>query len=111
MKLTEEQKKGRAFFQELISKAWEDENFKKELIDNPIMVLTKLSGKDFTSFDKKIIVTDQSDPESLYINIPVQSSLENAELSEEQLEAISGGADPFPPYSELDLIWLINVLF
>lgn len=71
MNLTEEQKKGQEVFFRIIAEAWENEDFKQDLLENPEEALEKFFGKK-PPIDKKIRVTDQSDPEYLYINIPVK---------------------------------------
>lgn len=71
MNLTEEQKKGQEVFFRIISEAWENEDFKKYLLENPEDALEKFFGRKLP-IDKKIKITDQSDPEYLYINIPVK---------------------------------------
>jgi uncharacterized protein YrzB (UPF0473 family) len=71
MKLTIEQKKGQEVFFKIISKAWENEEFKKTLLETPDEALEKFFGRK-PPISKKIKVTDQSDPDYLYINIPVK---------------------------------------
>ena len=78
MNLTEEQKKGQEVFFKIISEAWENEDFKRDLLENPEKALEKFFGKK-PPIDKKIRVTDQSDPEYLYINIPVKPQNRNKE--------------------------------
>ncbi|OCA71178.1 hypothetical protein [Chryseobacterium arthrosphaerae] len=78
MNLTEEQKKGQEVFFRIISEAWENEDFKKYLLENPEEALEKFFGRK-PPIDKKIRVTDQSDPEYLYINIPVKPQTEYIE--------------------------------
>ncbi len=73
----------------LINKCWEDEAFKQELIDNPVQAIEKLSGKPFDTKGKKILVTDQTNSDTIHINIPVNPN--DLELTEEQLEAVAGG--------------------
>ncbi|MGH1518489.1 hypothetical protein [Chryseobacterium sp. JK1] len=81
MNLTEEQKKGQEVFFKIISEAWENEDFKKDLIDNPEEALEKFFGRKLP-IDKKIMITDQSDPEYLYINIPVKPQMVNKKSEE-----------------------------
>ncbi|MFZ4931651.1 hypothetical protein [Chryseobacterium sp. Mn2064] len=81
MNLTEEQKKGQEVFFKIISEAWENEDFKQYLIDNPEEALEKFFGRKLP-IDKKIKITDQSDPEYLYINIPVKPQMANKEPEE-----------------------------
>ncbi len=86
MNLTEEQKKGQEVFFRIISEAWENEDFKQDLLKNPEKALEKFFGKK-PPIDKKIRVTDQSDPEYLYINIPVKPQKENKEADAQSDEA------------------------
>lgn len=71
MNLTEEQKKGQEVFFRIISEAWENEDFKKSLLENPEKSLEEFFGTK-PPINKKIKVTDQSDSEYLYINIPIK---------------------------------------
>ncbi len=84
--------KGKDNIREIISKAWEDETFKQELINNPKATLEKFLGKTIET-DKEIVFIDQSNPECLYIPIPAKPQLDDMELSEDQLELVAGGAD------------------
>ncbi len=40
---------------------------------------------------KTIIVKDQTDASTVYINIPAEQKMDDVELNEEQLEAVAGG--------------------
>ena len=91
MELTKEQK----LTQQIINKAWEDDNFKRELLANPLEAIENLTGeKVVLPAGKKFIVRDQTNEETIYINIPAEQNLEDVELNEEQLEAVAGGASP-----------------
>ena len=105
MELTQEQKEGQELMASIITKAWDDEAFKKELIANPEEAIAKLTGKKFVN-DKaqKIVVTDQSNSETIYINIPAKPSMEDLELSDDQLEQVAGGGD----FWDNPELWLIN---
>ncbi|MEO1012687.1 MAG: NHLP leader peptide family RiPP precursor [Bacteroidota bacterium] len=81
----------------LISKCWEDETFKHELIANPVEAIEKLSGKPLDLNGKKIVVTDQTDPATVHINIP--SNPNDMELTEAELETVAGGG------FSLELLW------
>ncbi len=92
-------------YAEIVQKAWDDAEFKKELVTNPVATIEKFTGKKMNLPEgKKLVVRDQSDDTAIYINIPAKKQVD-AELSEEQLEAVSGGLvigpggcipDPFP---------------
>ncbi|MEW7281257.1 NHLP leader peptide family RiPP precursor [Aquimarina sp. 2201CG1-2-11] len=94
MELTNEQK----LFQTVIQKAWEDKNFKQDLIDSPLEAIEKLTGeKIHLPEGKTLVVKDQTNDSEIYINIPAEPNLSDIELSEEQLEAVAGGTIfPFP---------------
>jgi hypothetical protein len=98
MEFTQEQK----LYAEIVQKAWEDAEFKKELIANPVATIEKFIGKKLNLPEgKTLVVRDQTDESAVYINIPPAKQLD-AELSEEQLEAVAGGvldAAIWPPIS------------
>ena len=78
--------------QTIITKAWEDESFKQELIVNPIDAIEKATGVRINLPEGKTIkVKDQTDDSVVYINIPLEPNMEDLELNEEQLEVIAGG--------------------
>ena len=92
MKLTAAQQKWQELLQTIITKSWEDEFFKQELIANPIDAIEKATGERINLPEgKTLFVKDQTDDSVVYINIPAEPHMENLELSEEQLEAIAGG--------------------
>ena len=95
MEFTQEEK----VYAEIVHKAWEDAEFKKELIANPVATIEKFIGKKMNLPNgKTLVVRDQTDESAVYINIPAESSQSvDAELSEEQLEAVSGGVSIWPP--------------
>lgn len=81
--------------QKIIGEAWENESFKQELINSPVAAIEKLTGvKMEIPEGKTIVVRDQTNESTVYINIPAEPSLDNVELNEEQLEAVAGGASP-----------------
>ena len=89
----------------IISKAWEDIDFRKNLIMDPITAIESLTGaKIILPEGKTLVVNDQTDKSMVYMNIPIEPSIEDIELSEEQLEIIAGGGET---------LWtdLINNLF
>lgn len=89
MEFTQEQK----MYAEIVQKAWEDAAFKKELVNDPVAAIEKLTGKKMNLPEgKTLVVRDQSDESVVYINIPAPAKNSvDAELKEEQLEAVSGG--------------------
>ena len=77
--------------QQVINEAWENETFKTELMANPLVAIEKLTGQQLDLKDKELVVRDQTDENTIYINIPAEEHLEDLELTEEQLEAVAGG--------------------
>lgn len=92
MELTQEQK----LFQQVINEAWENESFKEELLATPVEAIEKLTGQKVQIPEgKELVVRDQTDESTIYINIPAEQNLEDVELNEEQLEAVAGGVGPY----------------
>ena len=89
MKTTND-KQAQELFEKLITRAWDDASFKEQFIQNPEATIAEVAGTEFKS-DSKIVVVDQTDPGVTYINIPAKPDVADLELSEEQLEAVSGG--------------------
>lgn len=91
MKITlEQQEKGKELHQMLVQKAWESATFKEQLISNPKATIEADMESEISN-DVKIVVEDQTDTNFIYLNIPQKLDLENIELSDEQLETVSGG--------------------
>ena len=82
---------------QVIQKAWEDESFKKQLIENPAHVIERVAGQPVSLNGRKLTVCDQTDPNTIFINIPVKiNAMDDAELTEDQLDHVSGGGEPDP---------------
>ncbi|UKB83914.1 NHLP leader peptide family RiPP precursor [Chryseobacterium sp. MEBOG06] len=87
MEFTQDEK----IYAEIVQKVWDDAEFKKELLADPISAIEKLTGKKLNLPEgKTLVVRDQTDESTIYINIPAKVQID-AELNEEQLEAVSGG--------------------
>lgn len=89
----------------VISKAWEDVNFRKSLIADPVKAIENLTGaKIVLPEGKTLVINDQTDKSKVYVNIPSEPSIEDMELTEDQLETIAGGGQ---------IVWpdLVNSLF
>jgi hypothetical protein len=87
MEFTQEQK----IYSEIIQKAWEDAEFKKALIANPLEAIENLTGEKLNLPEgKTLVVRDQTDDSTAYINIPAKPKMD-MELSDEQLEMVAGG--------------------
>lgn len=89
MEFTQEQKS----YAEIVQKAWDDAEFKKKLLSNPVEVIEKLVGKKLNlPAGKTLVVRDQTDESTVYINIPEElQNIVDVELDDEQLEAVAGG--------------------
>jgi hypothetical protein len=87
MEFTQEQK----LYAQIVQKAWEDADFKTALAADPLPTIENFLGKKLTLPEgKTLVVRDQTDESTVYINIPSLPEID-AELSEEELEAVSGG--------------------
>lgn len=89
----QEQNQAKELINSLVQKSWESKEFKSELIENPREVIAKELGQDPSQVaaDKEIVIEDQTDDSVIYINIPAKPDFENMELTDEQLEVVSGG--------------------
>ncbi len=93
MKLTlEQQQKGQELYKELVQKAREEATFKEELIKHPEATISDFLGREFKG---DIVIEDQTNPDVIYFNIPRKPNLDELELSDEQLDIVSGGEAPF----------------
>lgn len=71
MEFTQEQK----VYGEIVQKAWEDPQFKSELVANPIAAIEKLTGQTLDiPQGKTLVVRDQTDESTVYINIPAKQT-------------------------------------
>jgi len=81
---------------EIVQKAWEDAQFKEELLKNPVATMEKFAGQKLKLAEgQKLVVVDQTDPSTVYFNLPRKIDLDSVELTEEQLETVAGGTTPF----------------
>ena len=80
------------FERQLIQRAWEDENFKQELLSNPKAVYARESGQEPpTNLEIEVI---QETADKVYLVLPKNPASVNEtkeELSEEALEKVAGG--------------------
>ncbi len=99
MEFTAEQK----LYADIVQKAWEDANFKKALVENPVATIESFTGQKLNlPAGKTLVVRDQTDETTVYINIPAQPEMNDVELDDDQLDAAAGGIQlpyikfPFP---------------
>jgi hypothetical protein len=87
MEFTQEQKT----YADIVQRAWDDADFKKELTANPVRAIEKLTGRNLDiPAGKTLVVRDQTDESTVYINIPTKPEV-NFELNENQLDMAAGG--------------------
>ena len=77
----------------LIEQCWENEDFKKRLVANPVGTMESFFGRalEANKKNKKVVVNDQTDTSVININIPPNPQTGDMELTDEQLEAVAGG--------------------
>jgi len=81
--------------EQIIAEAWRNPTFKQELMANPQKAVKELTGENFNlPAGKTLEVCDQSKSGVLYLNIPPKPSMDNVELTEDQLEVVAGGGIP-----------------
>jgi hypothetical protein len=81
---------GEEFAAKIIAKAWVDENFKQELLNDPLAVFERESGKKAPD-GMQVTVLEES-PLHYYLILPIKPSLEvSQEPTEEALEEIALG--------------------
>ena len=87
-----EKNKVQEILAQALEEAWENEDFKKELIANPLEAIADLTGESLGLKEGvKMVVADQSEADTFYFNIPNKPILEDVELSEDQMEMVAGG--------------------
>ncbi|MFD1602899.1 hypothetical protein ACFSJW_24725 [Flavobacterium artemisiae] len=83
----------------IVKKAWKDPAFKNDLITRPVATIESFLGRPLHLPEgQSIAFVDQTDSSTIFINIPAEINMEDAELNEEQLDLVAGGdGDTTPP--------------
>jgi hypothetical protein len=76
----------------IIAQTWKDEAYKQQLLNNPKPVIEREFGVQLPS-EIGVQVLEEN-PTTLYFVLPTRPDLSGAELSDEQLETVAGGATP-----------------
>ena len=88
---------------EIVQKAQEDFQFKADLMANPVATIEQLTGQKLNlPQDKVLMVRDQTDEQTVYVNIPKDPR--NMELTEEQMEIVAGGQTTYDGWNPI--IWV-----
>lgn len=85
--------KSQQAYAKVVQKAWEDAEFKANLIADPIATIEKFTGTAIkVPTGKKLVVLDQMDESTVFVNIPgAHQEVEDMELTDDQLEKAAGG--------------------
>jgi len=75
----------------IIQECWKSDSFKQKLISNPQQVLQERYNYNLGEDYNNIVVEDQSSENTLFINIPSKKIVDTLELTDEELEGVSGG--------------------
>ncbi len=103
---------GQKVYGEIVQKAWEDTEFKNNLISHPIETLEKFTGNKVSlPAGQTLVVKDQTDESIVYLNIPRKVDVDELELTDEQLEVVAGGtSDPVTIGLALGAVFVASLL-
>ena len=83
---------GKILLELIRERAQKNSKFREELIKNPVRTLEKFPDLELKIPSKtKLVVNNQMDPNIIYLNIPRKVDKDDFELTDEELETISGG--------------------
>lgn len=97
---------------QVIEECWSNPGFIETLKKDPVVTIEKLTGQkvELPEGVSRIEVVDQTNPNVININIPEQPNLDNMELSEKEMEIVSGGS----PTGLLDIrfrrVWELPII-
>jgi len=75
----------------LIERCYKNTSFKDKLVNDTDNTIRELYPDFYVEEGKKIVIEDQTDSNIVYLNIPKEPNLDELELTDEQLEMVSGG--------------------
>ena len=87
--MNEQRKTRKDIETQIIAQAWKDDAYKQEILSNPKTVVEREFGVQLP--DELNVHVMEENSTNLYFVLPARPNLSNAELSEDQLEAIAGG--------------------
>lgn len=96
--MSEQRKTRKDIETHIIAQAWKDDAYKQELLSNSKAVIEREFGVKLP--EQLNVRVMEEDTTNLYFVLPARPDLSNAELSEDQLEAIAGG-NPFQFVSDV----------
>lgn len=92
MEYTKQQLQGQEVMRAIITKCWEDESFKNELIASPKETIERFTGNPVNVPEGvELVAVDQTNETNVYINIHAPANVDDLQLSDEQLELVAGG--------------------
>ena len=87
--MNEQRKTRKDIETQIIAQAWKDDAYKQEILSNPKTVVEREFGVQLP--DELNVHVMEENSTNLYFVLLARPNLSNAELSEDQLEAIAGG--------------------
>jgi hypothetical protein len=78
----------------LVARAWQDDEFKQELLNNPRAAFKREFGDKISFYEDADIRVIEETYNTFCLVIPKKPNISTEELSEDQLEAVAGGIAP-----------------
>ena len=79
----------------IISKCWNDDLFKHELVNSsdPVSLINSIVDEKIELPEGiEMVVVDQTSQDEIHINIPAEPDVLSAELTEKEMEMVTGGS-------------------
>lgn len=84
--------KGQKLIADLVTKCWEDEKFKNQLLNDSKKTVNEFTDNKFSLPENMVLkVEDQTNKNLIFLNIPKKPNFDSIQLSDEELESIAGG--------------------